>query len=374
MKRIIFFFCLIILLNACKSKRSYFEVKGKIIHPIGKTVYLKMFTIGVQNPILVDTFNVSPAGNFELKTTMPLEQSLFALSQENGPDVYLINDAPEINVYLDNNQYKKYKLTGSAASTQLQSFLEAYNNQYSVLKEKITQYDSALQSNKSDSMILVYKGEKDKSLKEINQLILSNIKQSAASPALSSYLLAKSFATMDKNEIAKLIGASTLQFKGYAPIAFLNNVIQAQLKLNAPNPLIGKKVPAFVLTDSTGKRWSTDSIAGKYALIDFWASWCKPCVEEIPNLSKAIRDYKNKNFTIVSISLDSNLAAWKRTVKNEGMYWQQLNDKRAWESPIVKQYSMNALPFNVLIDTTGNVIAVNLRGRELSLKLNELLK
>lgn len=374
MKQIILFFCLVILFVACKSKRSYFEVKGKIVHATGKKLYLKMFTIGGQNPILVDTFITTPSGNFELKTSMPLEQCLFALSQENGPDVYLINDAPEINVYLDNNQYKKYKLTGSAASTQLQVFLEAYNNQYSALKEKITQYDSALQSNKSDSMLLVYKGEKDKSLKDINQLILSNIQQSAASPALRSYLLAKSFATMDKNEIAKLIGTSTIQFRGYAPIEFLNNVIKAQLKLNAPHPLFGKKAPSFSLADSTGKRWHTDSLIGKYALIDFWASWCKPCVEEIPNLSRAFRNYKTKNFTIVSVSLDSNLVAWKRTVKNEGMYWQQLNDKRAWESPIVKQYNMNALPFNVLIDTTGNVIAVNLRGRELSLKLKELLK
>ena len=359
--------------TSCKNKSNYFEIKGKILHAKGTKLSLKQLVIGNQNPVLLDTALINKDGSFDLKTFMPFDQALFVLSIDKGPDVYLINDVPSINLNLDIDHYKQYVVEGSPSSKELHSFLDAYSTNYQTVVEKVTAYDSIQKTEASDSIVQLYKDDKDRALKTVNDLISANV-QASLNPALKSYLLAKAFATMDKESIAKLLTATKEQYKNYTPIIFLDKIITQQLKeIPAPYSLLNKQAPSFSMTDNYNRPFVLDSLKGKYVLLDFWASWCKPSREENPNVEKAYRLYRKRDFTIISVSLDSNAHQWKKALDDDNLYWQNVADFKEWKSPVVDKYKITALPFNVLLDTTGKIIAADLRGRDLTMKLNEVL-
>jgi peroxiredoxin len=138
--------------------------------------------------------------------------------------------------------------------------------------------------------------------------------------------------------------------------------------------LLGKQVPDITLPDTSGKPVSVTSFKRKWLLLDFWASWCAPCRVENPNLVNIYKQYRNKNFAILSISLDRDTVAWKNAILNDSLSWPQISDLKFWESKAADVYGFTALPFNILVDTSGKAIAVNLHGEALKTKLGELLK
>ncbi len=113
---------------------------------------------------------------------------------------------------------------------------------------------------------------------------------------------------------------------------------------------------------------------GKYTLLDFWASWCAPCREENPTLIKAYNIYQSKGFEIVNVSIDTDELKWQKAIKEDEIgKWQHLIDTTGWKSEILKEYHINSIPANFLIDQEGKIIAMNLRGEALLKKLEELL-
>ena len=117
-----------------------------------------------------------------------------------------------------------------------------------------------------------------------------------------------------------------------------------------------------------------NEIISKVVLIDFWASWCPPCRAEMPNLVKAYKDYKDKGFDIVGISLDSKADAWAKGVKDLNITWTQLSDLKGWQNSGAALYGVNSIPHTVLVDKDGTIIAKNLHGQELEDKIKEVLK
>ena len=129
---------------------------------------------------------------------------------------------------------------------------------------------------------------------------------------------------------------------------------------------VGNMAPAFSQKDTTGIPVSLSAFKGKYVLLDFWASWCAPCRAENPEVVKAFERYKDKNFTIIGISLDnaSTAAKWRAAITADKLQWTQLSDLQGWKNEVAKLYSVEAIPQNFLIDPSGKIIAKNLRGEE----------
>lgn len=129
--------------------------------------------------------------------------------------------------------------------------------------------------------------------------------------------------------------------------------------------------PDFTQPDQSGKTISLSDYKGKYVLIDFWASWCHPCRDENPNLVKQYNLYKNKNFTILSVSLDERKEDWLKAIKEDKLPWKQVSDLKRNNEAKVK-YGVQSIPDNFLINPDGKIIAKNLRGEELNKKLAEV--
>jgi peroxiredoxin len=138
--------------------------------------------------------------------------------------------------------------------------------------------------------------------------------------------------------------------------------------------MVGSQAIDFTQNDVDGKPVTLSSFKGKYVLVDFWASWCGPCRGENPNVVSAYERYKNKNFTILGVSLDQVKPNWLKAIKDDNLTWTHVSDLQYWSNAVARLYRIESVPANFLIDPSGKIIAKNIRGEELQRKLAEILK
>ncbi len=144
----------------------------------------------------------------------------------------------------------------------------------------------------------------------------------------------------------------------------------------ACNAQTGEKYKDFSLPSPDGKELALSKTveANKYTLLDFWASWCGPCMGEVPYLKAAYAEYKGKGFEIFAVSYDNDATAWQGAIRKNGMNWMHVSALKGWDCPTQSMYGVRSIPRNLLIDSKGVIVAENLRGEALAEKLAELLK
>jgi peroxiredoxin len=182
----------------------------------------------------------------------------------------------------------------------------------------------------------------------------------------SLYLLDNMITVVPENEAQRLYGELG---ESYKSTSYANNILKMieAKKVTA----VGKIAPDFEQPDTLGKMVKLTDFRGKYVLVDFWASWCIPCREENPNVVKAYERYRDKGFTVLSVSLDQpgKKEAWLTAIHHDKLTWTQVSDLKFWNNAVAKLYGIQSIPQNFLLDKDGKIIAVDIKGKELNKKL-----
>jgi len=363
MKKIKFILIGLLGFAACKSSSDEALVKGQIKNMPDGDIYF----IRSSNEEHIDTIQVKD-GKFEWKTKV----------QE--PTVYMINfgaNQQPAFVILESGETTISYVADSLNSIEIQGGKEQslYNTFIKTCKPVFRSMDSlgqlAVANEENVALLQELQTEffkLDAIIKEKQMaFVKANNESVAATFVAVNYLNEKMDKTAaDAENMLNLLAPKARE-------TFYGKRI-AELLKQLKGTSVGQPAAEFTLNDPSGKAVSLSDYKGKVVLIDFWASWCGPCRGENPNVVAAYLRYKDKNFTVLGVSLDKNKADWLQAIQEDKLIWKHVSDLKFWETPMVQLYGFNGIPYNVLIDPQGIVIADNLRGSQLLDKLNEVTK
>ena len=360
-----------------KNNEARYSITGTIQNSENKKLVLQEVPFDGKEMITLDSVTLKKDGKYNFDFISKTE-GLYILAIENDSihnfSIVFVNDEKNIQINADPGKMETYLIKGSKTSESLLAFLKEYKSKDIGIFETMNKLAELQNANGAGAAIDTLQKERNIKIADLNTFTQNAI-NNATHHSMIYYLLGLSMRSMETSQVLALAKAAAEKTKSEALVNFatsLGNQIQSNVKPGAI--AIGQPAPEIALADPKGKIITLSSFKGKYVLVDFWASWCGPCRGENPNVVQAYEKFKKKNFTVLGVSLDESKEDWEDAIKADNLNWQHISDLKKWESTVVSTYKIEGIPYNVLVDPNGIVVATELRGPALEEALNKFIK
>ena len=358
-----------ILVSSCTTIESNnFVLKGTTDHADGKSIYrIKAGPNG--QPITIDSTKVVN-GSFELKGLVDQVDVNFIFLEELDGNIPFVIEEGLIETQIFKDSINVSIVGGTPSNDDLSTYrasTQSFANTMKTLVKEINQANSLGDNILSDDLTSEYRTiEKNLRVYE-KDFMNSNPKSYIAALILERMISTKALSSSEAKPV----------FNSFDP-KIKNSVSGKKIAsiLNRPkNPTaLGEKAPVFEGPSPNGDLINLEAVKGKVTIIDFWASWCRPCRIENPNLVRLYKRMHDKGLEIIGVSLDKSKASWERAIKDDGLNWNHVSNLQYWKDPIAILYGVRSIPAAFVLNKDGVIVAKNLRGKQLDAKIEELLK
>ncbi len=342
MKKIISFIVITHFILSSSFAQKKVTITGQVNNNSG---YTSVYLDNVLDESQVASSAIDTKGNFKLEVEIK-KSDFFKIKFDKNNFIFLLPEPGEkISIIVDLQTIHLPQIKGSPNSELLYAFLKKSND-----------YDAEIEA--QTTRINAQKKE------AIRQMVTKNPSSLSCLFFIQELDIEEDYATYKR--LAE--GLKTHQGNALAD-ELIQKVKSASLLT------VGKAVPEIALPTPEGKIVKLSSLKGNYVLIDFWASWCGPCRKESPEMVRIYNKYHKKGFEIYSVSLDKKKSSWIKAIQKDQLAaWTHVSDLKYWQSAAAQAYNVNSIPFTVLIDKNGKLIAKGLQGAALENKLAEILK
>ncbi len=363
-------FVMLSMVSCKKGEAGDFTISGtaKGIEN-GKKVYLE--TQSETGAVAKDTAVVEN-GKFELKGNSLLPDVGFVRIENQDGMVPVILEEGSITLNYQTDTIQNSSVSGTMNNDKFQS----YNNESKAIFKKLTAFQKtnqetmmkARQTNDTVTINALVK-EFNSYQEEMNELSKKFIDKNP--DAFLSVLLLENFLMrqyLKPEEVKSYYDKLDKKLYETKSAQSIKKNLDSMLSLSQ-----GKPAPDFSAPSPEGKTISLKESLGKVTIIDFWASWCKPCRIENPNVVALYKEFNSKGLNIIGVSLDKDANSWKEAIAKDGLTWAQVSNLKHWQEPIAQLYNVQSIPATFILDNKGNIVARDLRGEELKAKVKELL-